>query len=313
MKINKLILQSISMGIVASLFFALTFVLNRVMDTAGGHRIWSSSLRFFFMTPFLLIIVYRRWWLKTLISHIKDNLTQRVVRSFVGFVLFYTFLCIAAMYGPAWLVASTRQITIVMWSLLIPLIYTTSMRDIPLWWLCISWVILIGIAVMQRDNASTIAWKDIFISLSAIIIAASAYPLWNRKMMDLCGDSLDTYQRVLGMTLVTLPFRILFSIYGIFFIGYPSTGQIGQSFIVALGSWVIATLLFFEATNLVKKNLPDLAKVEATQSGEVIFSRLGEVYLLWWPAPNVSSLIGMLVVVLWMLLHSFWSFYQKKT
>ena len=57
--------------------------------------------------------------------------------------------------------------------------------------------------------------------------------------------------------------------------GLPSGGQILQSLIVAVFSGVVATLLFFEATNLVKHNHKQLAVVEATQAGEVLFTLLG--------------------------------------
>ena len=70
--------------------------------------------------------------------------------------------------------------------------------------------------------------------------------------------------------------------------GLPSGGQILQSLIVAVLFWGCRNLAFFEATNLVKHNHKQLAVVEATQAGEVLFTLLGVassseiVYLAFW-------------------------------
>ncbi|RPK17520.1 hypothetical protein EH2_02830 [Bacillus subtilis] len=37
-----------------------------------------------------------------------------------------------------------------------------------------------------------------------VVIAAFAYPLGNRRMLEEYGGRLDTFQRVLGMTLASL-------------------------------------------------------------------------------------------------------------
>ncbi len=40
------LMKAIVIGILASLFFAVTFILNRAMELSGGSWMWSSSLRF---------------------------------------------------------------------------------------------------------------------------------------------------------------------------------------------------------------------------------------------------------------------------
>jgi Putative multidrug resistance efflux transporter len=66
-----------------------------------------------------------------------------------------------------------------------------------------------------------------------VIVASFAYPLGNRKMMDICVGRLDAYQRVLGMTLASLPFWFLLSLYGLFTAGVPSKEQTIQSVLAA--------------------------------------------------------------------------------
>jgi hypothetical protein len=51
MKSNKQI--ALLLGIAASFFFAITFVVNRLISLNGGSWIWSASLRFFFDVTWL--------------------------------------------------------------------------------------------------------------------------------------------------------------------------------------------------------------------------------------------------------------------
>lgn len=73
---------------------------------------------------------------------------------------------------------------------------------------------------------------------------------------------------------------------------------------VALFSGVIATVLFFKATDLVKENLRQLAVIEATQSGEVLFTLLGGILFLGDNMPDVLGLCGILIVVAGMIGNS---------
>ena len=113
-------MKAIVIGILASFFFAFTFVLNRAMDLEGGSWIWSASLRYYFMVPMLLLIVMYRGNLKQLFQYMKNNPKEWLVWSIVGFGLFYAPLSFAGAFGPGWLVASTWQITIVAGILLTP-------------------------------------------------------------------------------------------------------------------------------------------------------------------------------------------------
>jgi uncharacterized membrane protein len=107
------------------------------------------------------------------------------------------------------------------------------------------------------------------------------------------------------MTLGSLPFWLILSVLGIAEVGLPSNNQTMQTIIVALSSGVIATILFFSATDMTKGNVQKLAAVEATQSGEVVFALIGEVVILHGQYPTLWSFLGMILVVLGMMLHSF--------
>ena len=123
-------------------------------------------------------------------------------------------------------------------------------------------------------------------------------------MMMLCKDDLSTTERVFGMTLCSLPFWLILSLVAYKNVGLPSTNQMFQSFSVAIFSGVIATILFFKATNMVKHNFNQLAVIEATQSAEVLFTIIGEVIILNGAIPSFNGLIGLALIILGMILNS---------
>ncbi len=126
-------------------------------------------------------------------------------------------------------------------------------------------------------------------------------------MMEVCGGRLDTFQRIYGMTLVTMPWWIVIGGIALFQVGTPSSDQIVQSFIVGVSSGVIATTLFFLATDRVRGDQKKLAVVEATQSTQVLFVLIGEIALLSSPLPNGIAIIGFCLIILGMLAHSYFS------
>ncbi|WP_282020184.1 DMT family transporter [Planomicrobium okeanokoites] len=307
-------MRPIIIGVFSAFFFAFTFVLNASMEATGGSWIWSASLRYFFMVPFLVAIVLMRKNLRPVFSEMKKQPGKWLLWSFVGFGLFYAPLCFAAAYSPGWLIAGTWQITIVSGALLAPLFFTTihtprgtrKVRGkIPVKGLLMSLIILLGVALMQMEHAKQLSLENVLYGIVPILIASFAYPLGNRKMMEVCEGRLDAYQRVLGMTIASLPLWFLLSAFGIFTVGMPSGSQAFQSLLVAIFSGVIATVLFFMATDMVRGSMPKLAAVEATQSMEVLFALAGELLFLSILFPSPMSWLGIVIVILGMILHSY--------
>jgi len=303
-------MKEITLGIFAALFFAVTFILNRSMELSGGSWLWSSSLRFFFMLPFLIAIVSYRTGFENLHREMRENTSKWLLWSFVGFVLFYAPLTFAAAYGPGWLVSGTWQLTIVAGVLLAPLFVTVVdnkiiRQKIPLTSLFISSIILIGIMLIQIPQGKEVTFNHLLLGVIPVVIAAFSYPLGNRKMMELCGSRIDAFERVLGMTIASLPAWIILAVIAICTVGLPSMNQVIQSFIVAVSSGVIATTLFFIATDRVRDHQGKLAAVEATQSMEVVFVIIGEMMILGVPLPDPIALFGLAIIIVGMLLHSY--------
>lgn len=302
-------LKSLLYGIISSLLFAFTFVLNSSMNVSGGNWMWSASLRYIFMFPILFFIILNQKSLQKVLNSIKANAKEWLIWSTVGFGLFYAPLTFASVYGQSWLVAGCWQITIVAGIILTPLFG----QKIPLKSLFMSFIILIGVFTIQYEQANSVDFNQILLSILPILIAAFAYPLGNRKMMQVCNNNLTTTERVFGMTLCSMPFWIIISCFAYINSGFPPITQVSQSIVVAIFSGVIATILFFKATELVKNNASHLAIVEATQSGEVIFTILGEVFILGGNMPTLTGFIGLSFIILGMILNSLGGLKKKNT
>ncbi len=167
-------------------------------------------------------------------------------------------------------------------------------------------LIFVGIIIIQLQQASEgFSLTLLLVGILPVFIAAFAYPLGNRKMMEHCNGKIDTFSRVLGMTIASLPFWILLAGVGYFTEGLPSGSQVLQTFVVALSSGVIATVLFFFATDMVKDDSPRLAAVEATQSTQILFVIIGEMIFLQEAIPSLQAFIGILIIIIGMMFHSF--------
>ncbi|WP_026568796.1 multidrug resistance efflux transporter family protein [Sediminibacillus terrae] len=301
-------------GLLAALFFSVTFILNRSMELEGGSWVWSASLRFFFMLPMLIAIVGFQGKIRPVLVHLKKQPTAWIVWSSVGFGFFYAPIAFATVYGPGWLVAATFQLTIIAGSLLVPFLekQTGIKQSIPVKSVLISVLILGGVILMQLEHASAVPLASVWLCTLPLLLSAFSYPLGNRKMMQVVGNELNTFQRILGMTIASMPFWLILSVYGAIAHGAPSSSQLVQTFIVAVSSGIIATGLFFYATNLVKHDNQKLAGVEATQSGEVVFALMGEIIFLHAAMPSALSFAGVFLVIGGMVLHSLNSGMREK-
>lgn len=293
-------IRALLIGILSSFFFSFTFVLNRSMHLSGGFWIWSGSLRYLFTLPILFVLVHRTYGLHRIHSLVRQQLGPWLLWSTVGFGLFYAPLCFAGDYGESWLVAASWQITIVAGVLLTPLFG----KRIEFRNLIAALIILSGVLLLQIRYLEGFQIGILLSVLLPILIAAVSYPLGNRKMMQLCDSQVTTLERVYGMTLCSVPFWLLLSAVAVGVKGLPSLDQTGQSFLTALFSGIIATMLFFYATDSVKQDHKRLAVVESTQAGEVIFSLLGGLLLLQDPMPDAFGYAGITLIIAGIVVNS---------
>ena len=301
--------KGLLLGFLASFFFAFTFLLNRSMHLSGGSWIWSASLRYLFTFPMFALLVWRTSGFSRVHAAIRQSPPPWLLWSTVGFGLFYAPISFAGTHGESWLIAASWLVTIVMGLLLSPLFQ----KKIAVKNLGAAAIILVGVFLLQLENIVSFRLTSVAQTLLPILIAAVAYPLGNRKMMALCPPEIGTIERIYGMTLCSLPFWLLLSLYGLFARGLPSASQAIQSLGVAVLSGVIATLLFFKATDLVKESQRQLAVVESTQSFEVLFTLIGGVLLLHDSLPDTFGWVGVGLIVLGMVLSSIASIDRRKS
>lgn len=304
------------LGLLAAVFFSVTFILNRRMGLAGGDWGWMACLRFFLMAALLAVLVTLRGEWPLLLRELITSGPTWLLWSTVGFGVFYAPITYASTISPAWLQAATWQLTILMGLLLSPLLYTDERRRIPLGALATSTIIVIGVLLMQLDAAHRPHGSgQLWLSFVLILAAAIAYPLGNRSIMlhlERTGITLSVYQRVLGMTIASLPFWLLVAVGAYHRAGTPTGSEVVQSLLIALSSGVIATLLFFRATDLARAHATSLAAVEATQAAEVLFVLLGDVVLLGTPWPGRQAALGITLVLLGITTYSALAHYDRE-
>jgi drug/metabolite transporter (DMT)-like permease len=296
---------AMGLGLLSALFFSVSFVVNHGMALGGGAWEWSASLRFLMSLPVFALIVAVRGGLPAVWRALGEAPVRWLLWSTVGFGLFYAPICFAAEFAPGWVVASTWQVTIVCGMLVAPLLYRDrERRRVPLLGLGLSGLVLAGVGLTVLEAPGGVSGR-VLVGIAAVLVAAVAYPVGNRKSMELAGDGLDTFQRLLALSLASLPWWIGIAVVGVVRGGPPSGGQVASTAVVALSSGVIATALFFAATSRVRDDPLRLAAVEATQAGEVMFVALAEPLVLSTAPPGPVAWVGIAVITLGVLGYSF--------
>ncbi|WP_413623699.1 multidrug resistance efflux transporter family protein [Luteibacter sp. Lutesp34] len=270
-------------ALLSALFFTLTYVLNRAVVGSGGHWQWAVILRYLITLPLLAVVLPLQGGLGALPHELRTHPRQWLVWSSVGFVLFGLPLTWAASSGPSWLVAGSFQVTVLAGPLMAPFIY----RDERARWhagaLAIGALIIIGVMLLQFGHAHGALNASGWLAVGAVVFAAFAYPLGNRKILlhlERTGTRLGAVQRVFGMTLASWPLWWLLAIVAWITVGPPTLRETLLAGGVALSSGVIATVLFFHATERVGRQPTALAAVEAMQAAELLFATaIGAVFL----------------------------------
>lgn len=287
------------LGVVAAACFASSFVLNRMMSAAGGSWMWTASLRYLFMVLPMIALVGLRGGLTPVLRSLRARPGTWLLWSTVGFGLFYAPLSWASTAGAGWLVASTWQLTLVAGLVIGAL---GGRGKLPLGTLAVSLLIVVGVALAQVQHAGATGWESVLRIVLPVLVAAFAYPLGNRRLLGV--DGLDGFQRTLAMTLGSLPLWLALAGTAWTLDGAPSQGQLTQSLIVALASGVVATTLFFRATDAARGNPAALGAVEATQAAEVPFTLLGEALLIGVVAPDAAGWTGLALIVAGLSVHA---------
>ncbi|WP_058835962.1 multidrug resistance efflux transporter family protein [Luteimonas abyssi] len=297
---GRLALAAVGVALLSALFFTMTYVLNRASASGGGHWAWMAALRYFITLPLLLPLMRLQGGAAPVLRAIAAHPWAWLRCGAIGFVLFYCMLSFAAASGPSWLVAGSFQFTVIAGMLCAPMLYRDARRRIPPAGLAVAGVILAGVLLMQWGHASGALDRAAWIALACVLVAAFAFPLGNRLLLlhlERTGESLNATQRVFGMTLASQPLWLLVALYAGTQTGAPSMQQVGLAAGVALCAGVIATILFFQATGMVRDQPLALGAAEAMQGAEVVFAVVLGALLLGEAWPGATASIGAAVVI----------------
>jgi len=304
----------VSIGLLGSVFFSATFILNYTMHLGGGHWYWSGALRFLFMILLLALILNVYHGPKKFVATLRlfrEHLLFWTLIGTVGFGVFYAGICFSAAYARGWIVAATWQTTI----LATPFVLLAMGLPFPKKGIFFSAIIVIGVALVNVEGfAKGISSDEIKFGVLPILIAALAYPIGNQLLNASKNGTLSYVPHIKSellksplicifyMSLGSIPFWII-----LYFIASPPPPEANQwmsTFIVALFAGVIATGLFIYARNLTSSPYK-IAAVDATLSGEVFIPLIFEVIWLGEVFPSAISMLGLVVIIGGLLAYIF--------
>ena len=219
-------------------------------------------------------------------------------------------ITVAASSGPAWLVAGSFQVTVLAGPLLAPLMYRDERRRLACRSLAIGALIVGGVFTLQWGHAHGGLHPGDWLAIGAVALAAFAYPLGNRGLLLHLEDSpaqLNAVQRVFGMTLCSWPLWLVFALFAWFTLGPPTLREAVLAGGVALSSGTIATVMFFRATDMVRREPHALAAVEAMQAAELLFATMLGVLFLGEGWPRGYALLGALAIMVGIALFGWFS------
>lgn len=293
-------LLAIALSLLSALCFTATYVLNRAAAVDGGHWAWTAALRYLFVLPLLLPLMPWQGGIAPVTKAIRAAPEAWLLWSGIGFVLFYMLLSYAAASGPSWLIAASFQTTVVAGMLCAPLLYDDARARIPRAALGVGVLIIAGVLLMQFGHARGTLDAKGWIALLCVVASAFAYPLGNRGLLlhlERKGVELNATQRVFGLTLASQPAWLALAAWAWLQAGPPSASQLWLALGVAISAGVVATILFFQATGMVRNNATALGAAEAMQAAEVLFAMLLGVAFLGEAWPRGQALAGAALVV----------------
>jgi drug/metabolite transporter (DMT)-like permease len=294
-------LAALGLSLLSALFFTQTYLLNRAMASDGGHWAWTAALRYLITLPLLLALMPWQGGTGPVLRAIRAHPWAWLRCGAIGFVAFYLTLSFAADRGPSWLVAGSFQFTVVAGMLCAPFLYRDARRRIPRAALGVGVVVLAGVLLMQVGHAHGGLGRDEWVLLSCVLAAATLYPLGNRLLLlhlERTGEALNATQRVFGMTLASQPLWLCVAAFAWHQAGAPPWSQVWLSGGVALSAGVVATILFFQATGMVRDNPSALGATEAMQAAELLITTLLGVGFLHEAWPDGVALWGAGLVML---------------
>lgn len=294
-------------GLISALFFSAIFLINRSIAIEGGHWYWSASLRFIYTILFLTVgfIAFKGFdYFKKVIEEYIFHFRFWSISGSFGFGLFYSLICYASYFSPAWVIATTFQFTILA-SLFVISFFGQKLSK-KVW--ATTFVVFIGVTLVNISHFDISDTNLLLLGFLPVLISSFSFPIGNQmvweekeKRKNNDGDISiikNNFVKIFLLTLGSFPFWII--LYFITDSGVPSSGQYINVAFITLLSGIIASSLFLYARSLC--NTPKkLVLVDSSQSGDVFFALLGEMIFLGVGVPNSMGLIGISITIIGLL------------
>jgi drug/metabolite transporter (DMT)-like permease len=285
-------------GLLSSLFFSATFLINKVISIDGGHWFYSGSLRYMYTLIFISIILigFKGFdYFKSVLQEYKNNFMFWTMAGTIGFGIFYAMICYAAEFSPAWVLVTTWQLTIFA-SIFVLAIFGNKISKITLF---STVLVLLGITIVNLSHFDSSNISAVLYSAIPVVIAAFAFPfgnqlVWQEKKKRDVPILNNAFSKVFLLTIGSSPLWIV-----LFFsmdVGHPSISQLQNVAIISILSGVIATSLFLYVRNKAD-TVSKIMIVDATISAEVIFTLLCEVLFLNAVMPSALGLGGIVITI----------------
>jgi len=291
-------------GLLSSLFFTFTFLINRSISLEGGHWFYSGGLRLIYALVFFSVgfIVFKGInYFKLIIKEYSEKFKFWTIAGTIGFGFFYSLLCYSAAFSPAWIVTTTWQITII--SSLVILTFFGKKLSKKIWFYTI--FIFLGIILVNLSHFDINDIGTLLLGSIPIIIASFCYPFGNQMVWEEKQKRKENHEdisvlhnsfvKVFLLMVGSIPFWII-----LFFVSDPvppTTSQYIGVAIITILSGVIATTLFLYARSNAT-NSSDLMLVDASQSAQVIFALSGELIFFHAAFPNTLGVVGICITII---------------
>jgi len=294
-------------GLLSSLFFTVTFIINRSISLDGGHWFYSGGLRLIYAIIFFTFgfIVFKGMsYFKLIIKEYLENFLFWTVAGSIGFGGFYSLLCYSASFSPAWIVATTWQVTII--SSLFVLTFFGKKLSKKIWFFTI--FIFAGIVLVNLSHFDSSNLEALLLGSVPVLIASFCYPIGNqmvweekKKRKEEEKDFMvinNSFVKVFLLVLGSTPFWVV-----LYFLSdpvAPNTSQYISVAIITIISGILATSLFLYARSHATSSTT-LMIVDSTQSSQVFFALSGEMIFLNASFPNTLGLIGIAITFIGLL------------
>ncbi|KAB7884649.1 multidrug resistance efflux transporter family protein [Poseidonibacter ostreae] len=284
----------LSLGLLSALFFSATFLINKVIANEGGHWFYSGSLRYFYTIFFIsiLLILYKGLaYYKSVLLEYLQNFRFWTIAGSIGFGIFYSMICFAAEYSPAWVLVTTWQLTIFA-SIFVLVLFGKKLNKITI---LSSILVVVGITIVNLSHFELSNIDSLLYSILPIVLAAFAFPygnqmVWEEKKKRDASVLNNSFSKVFLLTIGSSPLWLVLFLF--LEVGKPSGSQLINVAFISILSGVIATSIFLYARSKADSS-SKIMLVDATISGEVIFTLILEVVFLNAMFPNMIGLLGM--------------------